>query len=74
MTEFTEKHERMLSETHDTVITIKTVLLGANGRGGLVEQVTCNTKRSSLNRVIIAAILGSGLLGGGIVGIIQVLK
>ena len=69
----TPEELRKIDETHDTVITLKTVLLGANGNPGLVDQVIANTKRSSRNTIILTAIIASGGLGGGIFGIIKLL-
>lgn len=39
MLELTDKHVKMIEETHDTVNTLKTVLLGVNGDEGLVGDV-----------------------------------
>ena len=69
----TKDERKKLDETHDTVIELKTVLLGADGNPGLIHQVNSNTKRSHRNTVILAALIGSGILGGGTIGIIQLL-
>ena len=69
----TKDERQKLDETHDTVITLKTVLLGADGNPGLIDQVHSNTKRSTRNTIIIAGIIGSGALGGGVYGLIQLL-
>ena len=67
------ERDKMMNETHDTVIELKTVLLGKNGDKGLVGQIVDNTRRSNLNRVIIASMLGASGLGGGIFGLIKAL-
>lgn len=69
----TIEERKKLDETHDTVIKLKTVLLGANGQPGLVDQVIGNTKRSTRNTLILTAIISSGGLGGGIFGIIKLI-
>jgi len=69
----TPEELRKIDETHDTVIKLKTVLLGANGNPGLVDQVLANTKRSSRNTIILTAIIASGGLSGGVFGIIKLL-
>ena len=70
----TKEERQKLDETHDTVIQLKTVLIGVNGQEGLVRKVEANSKRSTRNSIIIAAILGSGVLGGGIMGVIQLVS
>ena len=74
MADFNETDREKLDETHDTVITLKTVLLGTNGDNGVVGQVKDNTKRSHQNRIIIALFMGSGLIGGSIFGVVQMLN
>lgn len=69
----TPEERQKIDETHDTVITLKTVLLGANGNPGLVDQVIANTKRSSRNTIILTALIASGGLSGGVFGIIKLL-
>ena len=63
MADFTEKDREKLDETHDSVLKLKTVLLGTDGDNGVVGQVKENTKRSHQNRIIIALFMGSGTTG-----------
>ena len=56
-------------KTHDEVIQIKTVLLGANGDKGLVGDVNSNKKEIKVLSIIVWYIVGSGILGGGVWGI-----
>jgi len=65
--------KRKLDEVHDAVIELKIVLLGKNGDRGIVGQVEENNKKVNRNSLILAGILGSGLLSGVGVGIAQLL-
>lgn len=80
----TEKWEEQIQETHDTVVTIKAVLLGVPDTDdtGLVGDVkslaeqhnTLDSKHHKLSRnfwILVAALGGSGVLGGGIWGLLQ---
>ena len=69
----TKDERQKLDETHDVVIELRTVLLGKNSDRGIVGQVVDNTRRINRNTIILAAILGSGVLGGGVVGVIKLL-
>ena len=69
-----EQIDCKLDRVENVVIELKTVLLGKNSDKGLVGQVDENTKKISTNRVILAAILGSGVLGGGVAGLVQLLN
>ena len=66
-----EQIDEKLDRVENTVIELKTVLLGRNSDKGLVGQVDDNAKKSNRNTVILAALIGSGVLGGGIVGLVQ---
>jgi len=66
-----ERFDDRMDSMDREIVKIRTVLLGANGDKGLVGQVSENTSKINRNTVILAAILGSGVLGGSIVGIIQ---
>ena len=65
--------DEKLDRVESVVIELKTVLLGKNGDKGLVGQVDDNCKSISHIKIILAAILGSGLLGGGFLGLIKLL-
>jgi len=67
------ERDEKIQETYDSVIKIKTALVGLDGQGGLVRQVNNNTKKVNRLNIIIAGLVGSGVLGGGIVGIIKLL-
>ena len=82
MVEFTERHEKLLEETNDTVIAIKTALVGLNGEGGLIERVdTLNSNHNSLEEkhnklekrvwLVIGVLVGTGALGSGVYALIQ---
>ena len=62
--------EKMIQETHDTVIKLNTVLLGSNGRSGLVDEVKAiAVSHYSLKRnfwTLIGVLVGSGIIGSGI--------
>lgn len=77
-TEISEEQIKKIEETHSAVITIRTVLLGANGDEGLVGDVhklAClQTKTESrLNKlyIIVAGIGGVGLIGGGLTKLLE---
>ena len=70
MSEIDPEVRKKIDETHDTVIELKTVLLGANGDEGLVgdvhkviEGIEENTKKINKLRVIVYVLIGilSGL-------------
>ena len=63
----TKDERQKLDETHDSVIRLEVMM------NGMVKQVGENTKRSVRNSIIIAGIVGSGALGGGVYGLIQLL-
>ena len=73
MPELTEKELEQIHETHDIVIKIKTVLLGANADKGLVGEVKHNSKRLGRIEIVLAILLGSGIVSGSIVGVIRLL-
>ena len=66
-----EQIDAKLDQVAVVVTELKVVLLGKNGDKGLVGQVNDNSKKIATNRTILAAIIGSGILGGGIVGLVQ---
>lgn len=76
--EFTQDHIMMLQETHDTVIRISTVLLGADGDKGLVGKVEETRERqdeledrqnkSESNwKMLIGYMIGTSIITGGTV-------
>ena len=54
---------------HDRIVEMHTVLLGANGQGGLARQVEKNTKAITKLWLAIVAITVS--IGGGVFGIVK---
>ena len=70
MAELTDREKQQIEETHDTVIKIKTVLLGANGNEGLCGEVKSLSERH--NRlaktfwITFGGLIGSGLIALGI--------
>ena len=64
-------NDNLLRETHDTVIELKTTLLGMNGDEGLFGEIKKNTKEIKSNRkdlTRIKIILGVLLAAGGLTG------
>ena len=57
---------------HDLIIEIHTVLLGTNGHNGIAKQVARNTK--AITKLWIAITIIASSIGGGIYGIIEILK
>lgn len=72
--------ERMVKETHDTVIKIETVLMGVpdSAEKGLCGQVAeLSESHAQLKRLVytvIGVLIGSGILGGATAAIIEVMK
>lgn len=75
----------MIKETHDTVIKLNTVLLGTNGDNGLCGDVKRVFKmlelqekeHNKLKLVVysfIGLIMGSGVITGGVFGILQAIN
>ncbi len=69
----TEKTDQILSEIRE----LKSWLYGANGYEGDIPEIKASLKNNA-NRItrlelIIAGLIGSGVLGGGIVGITKLL-
>ncbi len=83
--EFTEIHEKMIRETHDTLIKVSTVLLGASGNNGLLtevkelhdEQEKLEDEQADIKgkwKLMVGILIGSGVLtGGAVAGIAKVL-
>ena len=69
-----EDFRETMGETRDTVIELKTVILGKNHDKGLVGWVDDLDKKVGKIRVVLAVIIGSGFLGGGIVGLVNLLN
>jgi len=72
---FTEKHAELLQETHDKVLIVVERL--GNGKQGLCDDVRSNTEKiESLTEyfwVTLGILIGTGVLGGGVWGIAQLL-
>ena len=58
-------------ETRIEMAEIRTVLLGKNSDKGLVGQVNSNSKRINKLWIAIFSVVGSGIVGGGILGAIN---
>lgn len=68
-----ERIDEKLDKVENSLIEIKTVLLGKNGDKGLVGQVQDHDRTIKTILIILAALIGSGVLGGGILGGIKLL-
>lgn len=72
---FTANHDKMLRETRDAVIEIKTVLLGTYASKGLCTQVNelekslYNIKRNMF--IICGLLVGSGIVSGSVYGLLS---
>ena len=63
----------MLEKTdHDLLTEVHTVLLGTNGHPGIAKQVERNSR--AINKLWIAIAVIASSVGGGIYGIIEILK
>ncbi len=68
------ERDKKIEETHDTVLELKVVLLGRNSDKGLVGLVNSNTRKINRLNIIIAGLIGSGLITSGGIGVAQLLK
>ncbi len=68
-----EQIDEKLDRVENVVIELKTVILGKNSDKGLVGKVNDNCKKTDRNTIILAALIGSGALGSGIYGLVQLL-
>ena len=70
-----KEERKKLDETHDTVIILKALLLGDRGDNGMVGDFKRLSKSHYNLRtrfwLLVGILAGSGLLSGGIYGIIQ---
>ena len=71
MATLTVKDIEALWETHDKVIKIEAIL--GDGNTGLCQDVKSNTRRLNKLEITVAAIIGSGALGGGIWGVVHLI-
>ena len=61
-----------MKEDHDRLIEIHAVLLGVNGNPGLCKLVDRNTRM--INKLWVAVIVIATSIGGGVYGIVELLK
>ncbi len=71
MTELTDNDLKIIHDTHDAVIKITTVL--GDGDEGLCGDVKSHSQRLNRIEIVIAGLIGSGVLGGGAIGILKLL-
>ena len=74
MTQLTKELTNKIEETHDTVLELKTVLLGKNGDDGLCGDVKRVNKRLSIVEWTVGILIGSGVLTGIGAAIINSIK
>ena len=73
MAELTDDLIKKIETTSADVQDIKQALKGYNGQSGLLNIVTDLCKRMNRIEIIIAAIIGTGVLGGGTFGVVKLL-
>lgn len=71
MAEITEREITAIHDTHDKVIKIETIL--GNGDKGLSHEVREHAKKIRIIEITLASLFGSGILGGGIFGVVKLL-
>jgi len=71
MVELTEKELQAIHETHDAVIRLETII--GNGEQGLYVEVRNHGKRITRIEIILAALVGSGVLGTASFQIVKLL-
>ena len=72
MADITEREIEAIHDTHDKVIRIETIL--GDGDAGLLHEVKDQGKKIRRVEIIIASLVGSGILGGGALGIMQLVS
>ncbi len=84
MAEITKRHLDLIEETHDTVIELKSLVMG-NGAPGLCKSVESlkkdveivKTNHNNLKTkvfTLIGILVGSGVISGSVIGIDKILK
>jgi len=75
MAELTEAEKKAIQETHDTVIQLKTILIGVNGDEGLVGEIKdLHRNHNKLKQsfwTLVGILVGSGFIGGGLWGLLK---
>ena len=75
MGEFTPELEKIIRESHDSIRRLEDALLGVNGQGGIMRRVEyLESHYAKLNRnfwILVSLLIGSGILAGGIVGLLR---
>ena len=66
-----KEERKKLDDTHDAVLTLKTVLLGKDSDNGLVGDVKRNSR--NIMKLSIAAAILAATLGGSAAGILKLL-
>jgi len=69
MAEITEREIEAIHDTHDKIIRIETIL--GDGDEGLCHEVNEHQKRIHRIEIVIASLVGSGILGTGIWGLLR---
>lgn len=77
MAELSDRDIDQIHVTHDTVVQLKTILVGVNGNPGLCKQVDdLSSGHSSLKKsfwTLVGILVGGGALGGGVAGVLKLL-
>jgi hypothetical protein len=71
--ELTPELAKTITDTHDTIIELRTLLIGKDGADGLCKQVEKHDGRIHRIELILAFVAGGGGLTGGIIGISRLL-
>ena len=56
---------------HDLLTEIHSAVMGVNGQGGILRELKNHNGRIHRIELILAGMAGSGLLGGGIFGLVK---
>jgi len=69
-----DDRDKKIEETHDVVIQLKTVILGIDGDPGLVGLVYSNTRKINKITIILAGLIGTGLVTGGSIALSRLIS
>ncbi len=73
MAELTDDLIKKIEKTSADVADIKVALKGYDGQSGLIATVNETCKRLNRVEITVAAIVGTGILGGGTIGLIKLI-
>lgn len=65
--QFTQDDRRMIQESHDLMLELRTMLVGKDGQDGLCKRVDSHAKRIRTIEIMLAFAAGGGGLAAGVI-------